>query len=151
MASRRQAGLHTAVVLGLLASAGLFPRFALALGKEAFEAKSLQDALEALGTSAFTESSEVSLTVPERAENGALVPVAVSTTALGVKRLLILVEKNPVPLIAVFDLAESVEPALSTRVKMAQSSAVYGVAITADGKAVYSRKEVSVTVGSCDV
>ncbi|MDB5778508.1 MAG: thiosulfate-binding protein SoxY [Polaromonas sp.] len=151
MPSRRQASLHTAVVWGLLASTGLLPRFALALGKEAFEAKSLQEALETLGAGALTESSEVTLSVPESAENGALVPVAVSTTAPGAKRLLILVEKNPVPLIAVFNLSESVEPALSTRVKMAQSSAVYGVAITADGQTLYSRKEVRVTVGSCDI
>lgn len=98
----------------------------------------------------MTESRNVTLTGPDAAENGAVVPFAVSSTLPGVERLLILVEKTPASLIALFNVSESVEPAFSTRVKLAQSSGVYAVAIMADGKAFYVRKEVRVTRGSCD-
>ena len=149
MQSRRQALKYTAVLPGLLACTGLFPQFAFAFSKEAFEASNIQDALKALGTDALTESRDVTLAGPDFAENGAVVPFAVSTTLPGVKRLLILVEKNPDSLVALFNVSESVEPAFSTRVKLAQSSDVYAVAIMADGKAMYARKEVRVTLGSC--
>jgi sulfur-oxidizing protein SoxY len=149
MQSRRQALKHTAVVAGLLASTGLFPQFAFAFSKEAFEAKNIPDTLKALGAGALTESKDVTLTGPDIAENGAVVPFAISTTLPGVKRLLLLVEKNPASLIALFNVSDSVEPAFSTRAKMGQSSDVYAVAIMADGKAMYAKKEVKVTLGGC--
>jgi sulfur-oxidizing protein SoxY len=37
----------------------------------------------------------------------------------------------------------------STRAKMGQSSDVYAVAITNDGKAFFAKKEVKVTLGGC--
>lgn len=149
MQSRRQALKHTAVVAGLLASTGLFPQFAFAFNKDAFEAKNIPDTLKALGTGALTESKDVTLTAPDIAENGAVVPFAISTTLPGVKRLLLLVEKNPASLIALFNVSDSIEPAFSTRAKMGQSSDVYAVAIMADGKAMYAKKEVKVTLGGC--
>jgi sulfur-oxidizing protein SoxY len=149
MQSRRQALKHTAVVAGLLASTGLFPQFAFAFNKDAFEAKNIPDTLKALGAGALTESKDVTLTGPDIAENGAVVPFAISTTLPGVKRLLLLVEKNPASLIALFNVSDSVEPAFSTRAKMGQSSDVYAVAIMADGKAMYAKKEVKVTLGGC--
>jgi sulfur-oxidizing protein SoxY len=63
--------------------------------------------------------------------------------------LLLLVEKNPVPLVALFHVAPSVEPVFSIRAKLAQSSAVYAVALMDDGRALYARREVRVTLGSC--
>ncbi len=149
MQSRRQALKKTAVVAGLLASTGLFPQFAFAFSKGGFEAKSIQDALKALGAGALVESKDVTLTGPDIAENGAVVPFAASTTLPGVKRLLILVEKNPFPLVALFNVSDSVEPAFSTRAKMGQSSDVYAVAIMGDGKALFAKKEVKVTLGGC--
>ncbi|MFZ2388316.1 MAG: thiosulfate oxidation carrier protein SoxY [Polaromonas sp.] len=149
MHSRRQALKKTAIVAGLLASTGMFPQFAFAFNKDAFEAKSVQDTLKALGAGALTESKDVTITGPDIAENGAVVPLAVSTTLPGVKRLLVLVEKNPASLIALFNVSESVEPAFSIRAKMGQSSDVYAVAIMADGKALFAKKEVKVTLGGC--
>ena len=149
MHSRRQALKKTAVVAGLLASTGLFPQFAFALNKDAFEAKGVQDALKALGAGPLTESKDVTITGPDIAENGAVVPLAVSTTLPGVKRLLILVEKNPAALIALFNMTDSIEPAFSTRAKMGQSSDVYAVALMGDGKVLYAKKEVKVTLGGC--
>jgi sulfur-oxidizing protein SoxY len=61
----------------------------------------------------------------------------------------ILVEKNPNTLAASFDVSDAVESNFSTRVKMGQSSDVYAVAITSDGRALFAKKEVKVTLGGC--
>ena len=152
MQSRRQALKKTAVVAGLLTSTGLFPHLALAsvaASKAGFEAKNIPDAIKALGAGVLVASKDVSLTAPDIAENGAVVPLAASTTLPGIKRLLILVEKNPFPLVAVFNVSDSVDPAISTRARMGQSSDVYAVAIMGDGKALFAKKEVKVTLGGC--
>ncbi len=149
MQSRRQALKQTAVVAGLLASTGLFPQLALAFNKNAFDAKTLQDAIKAYGGGSLAESKDVSITAPDIAENGAVVPLGVSTTLPGAKRLLLLVEKNPSALVAMFNVTDSVEPAFSTRAKMGQSSDVYAVAIMGDGKVLFAKKEVKVTLGGC--
>lgn len=149
MQSRRQALKKTALVAGLLASTGLFPQFAFAFSKEAFEAKSIADVLKTLGKGAPTESKDVTITGPDIAENGAVVPLGVSTTLPGVKQLLVLVEKNPAALIALFNVTDAVDPAFSIRAKMGQSSDVYAVAIMNDGKALFAKKEVKVTLGGC--
>jgi sulfur-oxidizing protein SoxY len=91
----------------------------------------------------------VTITGPDIAENGAAVPVAAATALPGVKRLLLLVEKNPAMLTALFDVSDAVEANISTRVKMAQSSNVFAVAMMADGKVLYAVKEVKVTLGGC--
>ena len=77
MQTRRQTLKQSAVVAGLLAGTGLFPQYALAFNKAAFEAKNLNDALKALGASgAPAASTSVTLTAPDIAENGAVVPLA---------------------------------------------------------------------------
>jgi sulfur-oxidizing protein SoxY len=149
MQTRRETLKQGAVVAGLLAATGLFPQHAFAFNKAAFEAKSVADAVKAFGGGAPTESKDVTLTAPDIAENGAVVPMGVATTLAGVKHVLILVEKNPSALVAKFDVTDAVEPNFSTRAKMGQSSDVYAVAITSDGKALYAKKEVKVTLGGC--
>jgi len=147
--TRRQTLQHGATVAGLLAATGLSPRAAFAWTNAAFDAKTVNDALKAYGGGAPAESKDVQLTAPDIAENGAVVPMGVATTLPNVKQLLLLVEKNPSPLVAKFDVNASVEPNFLTRAKMGQSSDVYAVAITADGKALYAKKEVKVTLGGC--
>jgi sulfur-oxidizing protein SoxY len=150
MQTRREMLGHGAAVAALLASAGLLPSAAQAAWNEAaFGAKSLQDVVKALGGSAPTESKDVTVTGPDIAENGAVVPVGASTTLSGVKQLALLVEKNPNALAAVFELTDKVAPTISTRVKMGQSSNVYAVAMTSDGKVLYAVKEIKVTLGGC--
>lgn len=149
MQTRRETLKQSAVVAGLLASAG-FPQFAqAAFNKTAFDAKSVQEAVKAAGGGTIAESKDVTITGPDIAENGAVVPLGVSTSLAGVKQLLILVEKNPSTLVALFHVSDAVEASFSTRAKMGQSSDVYAVAILADGKAVYAKKEVKVTLGGC--
>ena len=76
-------------------------------------------------------------------------PVGCATTLPGVKRLLLLVEKNPNVLAAVFNVTDAIEANLSTRTKMGQSSNVFAVAMMGDGKVLYAAKEIKVTLGGC--
>jgi sulfur-oxidizing protein SoxY len=149
MQNRRETLRQALAVAGMLGATGLFPQYALAFNKAAFDAKTIADALKAYGASAPTESKDVTLTAPDIAENGAVVPLAAASTLPNVKAILMLVEKNPNALSAKFDVSDMVEPSFSTRVKMGQTSDVYAVAITADGKAHYAKKEVKVTLGGC--
>jgi sulfur-oxidizing protein SoxY len=149
MQNRRETLRQSLAVAGLLGATGLFPQYAFAFTKSAFEAKNVNDAVKAYGASAPVESKDVTLTAPDIAENGAVVPMAVASTLPGVKHLLVMVEKNPNTLVAKFDVSDAVEPAFSTRAKMGQTSDVYAVAITSDNKAYFAKKEVKVTLGGC--
>jgi sulfur-oxidizing protein SoxY len=149
MQNRRETLRQSLAVAGLLGATGLFPQYAFAFTKSAFEAKSVNDAAKAYGASAPVESKDVTLTAPDIAENGAVVPMAVASTLPNVKALLVMVEKNPNTLVAKFDVSDAVEPAFSTRAKMGQTSDVYAVAITSDNKAYFAKKEVKVTLGGC--
>ena len=153
MTTRRSALTSAAKVAGLLLATGMLPSMVAAqtagFNAKAFDTKSMADLMKALGASAPTESKDVSVTGPEIAENGAVVPIGAATTLTGVKRLLILVEKNPSILSAMFDVSDAVDANFTTRVKMGQSSNVYAVAIMADGKAMFAQREVKVTLGGC--
>jgi sulfur-oxidizing protein SoxY len=54
-------------------------------------------------------------------------------------------------LAAVFQLSDAIEPNLNTRIKMNQSSWVYAVAMTADGRTLFARRDVKITLGGCGV
>lgn len=149
MQTRRKTLKQSAAVVGLLASTGLFPQYAFAYNKVAFEAKNLAEVLKAVGAGAPVESKDVTIGGPDIAENGAVVPLTASTTLSGVKQMLILVEKNPAAMIAMFNVTDSVEANFATRAKMGQSSDVYAVAVMVDGKTFFAKKEVKVTLGGC--
>lgn len=153
MQDRREFLGQSAKVAALLAALGAWPKSAFAQGaawpSAAFDAKTMADVMKALGAGAPIESKDVSITGPDIAENGAVVPVGVATTAPGAKKLLLLVEKNPNMLSAAFDVSDSIDANFSTRVKMSQSSNVYVVALTGDGKALFAQKEIKVTLGGC--
>lgn len=150
MQTRRELLARSAGVAGMLAGLGLLPATAQAAwNAKAFEAKTMSDLMAALGGAAPAESKDVTITGPDIAENGAVVPVGCATTLPNVKRMLILVEKNPNLLTAAFDVTDAVEPSFSTRVKMGQSSNVIAVAMLADGKVLFAQKEVKVTLGGC--
>jgi sulfur-oxidizing protein SoxY len=143
----------SAKVAALLAAVGLAPQLAKAqaasYNSAAFEAKNMADAMKALGAAVPVASKDVTVTAPDIAENGAVVPVGAAAALPGVKRLLILVEKNPAALAAMFEPSDAVEANISTRVKLGQSSNVFAVAILNDGKVLFAQKEVKVTLGGC--
>ncbi len=113
----------------------------------AFDAKSLDDALQALG-STQPASAEIVIDVPDLAENGAIVPVNVTCRASGTREISIVVSSNPNPLVARFTIPEGTEAFVSTRVKMAESGRVYAV-VKADGQLLSAFKDVKVIVGGC--
>lgn len=114
---------------------------------QAFQAKTLQDALAALGGPA-QRSSDIAFNSPEIAENGAVVPVGIQSGIPGTEQIAILVEQNPSPLAAVFDIPEGTEPTVNTRVKVSKTSRLY-VAVKAQGKLYLTSRETKVTLGGC--
>ena len=153
MQTRREMLARSAHLAGLLAALGLLPGVAAAQAeswnKAAFDAKTMPDLMKALGGGTPVASPDVTITGPDIAENGAVVPVGAATHLPGVKRMLLLVEKNPALMSAMFDVNDAIEPNFSTRVKMGQSSNVYAVAMMNDGRVLYAAKEVKVTLGGC--
>ena len=140
-----------ASLFALLASAGmLLPEAALAAdwNQKAFEAKNLKDALGAMGAGTPANSNDIVITAPEIAENGAVVPVAAASKLQGTESIAILIAKNPTALAASFDIPAGTEPAISTRIKMAETSDVY-VLVKAQGKFYAAKKEIKVTIGGC--
>lgn len=139
-----------AALLSALAAAGIIaPGMALAdWNKAAFEAKSLADTLKAMGAASAPDSKDVQVTGPDIAENGAVVPVGVSTGLPNVTMVAILIEKNPNVLAASFTLPEGTEANVQTRVKMGQTSNVYAL-VKSDGKFFMATKEIKVTLGGC--
>jgi len=144
-------GSLAASAVGVAVGSGLLtPRMVLAAWpEEAFGAKTLGDAVKALtGADEITESEDVKLGVPEIAENGAVVPVKVSTSIEGVESISVIAVNNPSPLIASIDLGEGAEGFVSTRIKMGKSGDVVAV-VKANGKLYSAKKEVKVTIGGC--
>ena len=137
----------------MLVAVGMLPSLASAqaagYNAAAFDAKTIADLMKALGAGAPVESKDVTVSGPDIAENGAVVPVGAATALPGVKRMLLLVEKNPSVMTAMFDMTDAVDSNFSTRVKMGQSSDVYAVAMMNDGKVLFAKKEIKVTLGGC--
>lgn len=140
-------------VLGLFVAAGVItPEEAAAQqadwNKAAFEAKDVAGVVKGFGGDAAATSDKITVTGPDIAENGAVVPVGATTTLANVQMIALLVEKNPNALAAAFMLTPESEPFVTTRVKMGQSSDVYAL-VKADGKFHVAKKEIKVTLGGC--
>jgi sulfur-oxidizing protein SoxY len=141
------AGSAVAVAVG----AGLLsPRTVLAAWpKAAFEAKNVEDAMNKLfGSAANTPSGDIKIKAPDIAENGAVVPVSISTSLGKVDSIAVIAEKNCTPLASNFKLGANAIPNVSTRIKMGKTSDVIAV-VKANGKAYSARKNVKVTIGGC--
>ena len=138
-------------VLGLAAAAGLFKpgsAWAEAWNKAAFDTKSFNDAVKAMGGASAAESKDIVITSPDIAENGAVVPFTIASKLPKTESMALLVEKNPSILAANFGIPDGTEPWVNTRVKMGQTSNVIAL-VKADGKFYYASKEVKVTLGGC--
>ena len=152
MSENRRDFMKLTGVFGLLAAAGLLTTreaFAQqqAWNKAAFETKSMADTYKVLGGTP-AESADISITAPDIAENGAVVPVGVTSKIPNTQAVYILVEKNPNMLAAGFNIPQGTEPNVATRIKMGQTSNVYAVVKAAD-KYYVASKEVKVTLGGC--
>ncbi len=116
--------------------------------KAAFETKSLNDTVKALGGAGVAPSSDISINAPDIAENGAVVPIGVASKIPNTQAVYILVEKNPNSLAAGFNIPAGTEPSVTTRIKMGQTSNVHAV-VKAGDKFFVATKEVKVTLGGC--
>jgi sulfur-oxidizing protein SoxY len=137
--------LAAAMVAGLLR-----PADALAdRNKSAFDSKTIADALKNLNVAATVESSEIAIRAPDIAENGAVVPIEIQSNIPGTRSISVLIEKNPFPYVASFDVSQGALPFVALRVKMGESSNVRVLVAAADGKFYSAVKEVKVTIGGC--
>ena len=143
-------GAAGAGTVAVAVAAGLLkPTRALAAwNKDAFEAKNVGDAMKGLGISGPTDSKDITIKAPDIAENGAVVPVEVTSGIAGTTSIAIIAEKNGTPLIGDFALSGGTQGFISTRIKMGQTSLVRAV-VKAGGKSYTAAKEVKVTIGGC--
>ena len=72
---------------------------AAAWNKPAFDATKLQDALQALAIQGEISSNEINLVAPDRAENGAIVQIEVTSKIPNTEVIYVLVEHNPTALL----------------------------------------------------
>lgn len=138
-------------LLAVLMGAGLLrPGFAFAAdwNQAAFGASDLAGTLKAIGATDAAPSTEVVLTAPDIAENGAVVPVSISSKLPNTQSISVIVERNPNPLAASFEIPAGTEAGITTRVKMGQTSNLIAL-VKADGKYYSASKEVKVTLGGC--
>jgi len=138
-------------VLAVALAAGLLRPtrvFAADWNKAAFESKAMTDALKSIGAAGASESTEILIKAPDIAENGAVVPIEVTSRIAGAESLALLAEKNPFPLMAYIDLTNGAEAYVNTRFKMGQTS-VIKVVVKAGGKSYIASREIKVTIGGC--
>jgi sulfur-oxidizing protein SoxY len=147
----RRAVLRNGAALGAAIAAGLLrPADALAeWNRPAFESKTLSDALANLKMPAPIETKDIAIRAPDIAENGAVVPIEVQSNVPGSRTLVVLVEKNPFPYAASFDVSRGALPFVALRLKMGETSNVRVVVAAADGKFYTAAKEVKITIGGC--
>lgn len=141
----------SAGTLALAAAAGMLKTSAVSAAewnKDAFAAKAVSEALKSIGATNLIESKDITITAPDIAENGAVVPIAVTSKIPNTQSIAIIAEKNPFPLAASFNMVGGGEGYVSTRLKMGETSNVRAV-VKADGKFYTAVKEVKVTIGGC--
>ena len=145
----RGAGAAGAVFAAFAAGA-LKPSDALAVtwNKDAFAAKSTIDAFKALNVTSPMDSKDIVIRAPDIAENGAVVPIDITSNIPGTESISLFIEKNPFPYVATFDMSKGAVPYVHVRVKMGQTSPVR-VVVAAGGKYYQAAKEVKVTIGGC--
>ena len=144
-------GTVASSMLGVAASAGLLtPQMVLAAWpKTAFDAKTVEDAMDAaMGASSASESGDIKIKAPDIAENGAVVPITISTGMSGVESIAVFIAKNPAPLACSYELGSKTEGFISCRVKMGKTSDLIAV-VKSGGKLYSAKKTVKVTIGGC--
>ena len=136
--------------MALAAVAGLLKHsdaLAAAWNKSAFESKAVADALKGLGATNLIETKDIIITAPDIAENGAVVPIAVTSKLPNTQSISIIAEKNPFPLTSTYDVTGA-DSYVSVRLKIGQTSNVRAI-VKADGKFYTAAKEVKITIGGC--
>jgi sulfur-oxidizing protein SoxY len=149
MKTSRRSAIKTTGAFATLVSLGLITQSQAqaAVDRASFSVKTLDDALKAIGGTP-ANSDQVTVVSPDIAENGAVVPVGITSKLPNTTDLYIIIEKNPTPFAASFMIPTGTLPEVQTRVKMGQSTNVVAV-VKADGKLFSATKETKVTLGGC--
>ena len=132
--------------LGVLLATPL--RALAAWNEQAFGAKTAADALKGIGAPSPTPSKDIVIEAPQIAENGAVVPIEISSNIPGTSSIAVVIEKNPFPLAGRFEFKEGALPFVKLNVKMGETSDVRVVAV-AGGKHFSASREIKVTIGGC--
>jgi sulfur-oxidizing protein SoxY len=119
-----------------------------AWNEQAFGAKTAADALKNIGASGAASSKDILIEAPQIAENGAVVPIEISSSIPGTTSIAVVIEKNPFPLAGKFDFKEGALPFVKLNVKMGETSDVRVVAV-AGGRQYFATREIKVTIGGC--
>jgi sulfur-oxidizing protein SoxY len=136
-------------MVAALAFGILRPLAALAAwNKEAFGAKTAAEAQKGLGVGEAAPSKDLVIEAPQIAENGAVVPIEVSSNIPGTTAIAVLIDKNPFPLAGRFEFKEGALPFVKLNVKMGETSDVRAIA-EAGGRHYVATREVKVTIGGC--
>lgn len=144
---KRRELIKASALMSSLAAIGLLPAGLAWAQTDAFAARSVADVLKALGAEPVA-SDQVQLTSPDIAENGAVVQVGVTSRLPGTQEIAVLVEKNPMPLVATYSIPAGTDAFVQMRAKMGQSTQVWAL-VKADGKWFSAQKETKVTLGGC--
>ena len=119
-----------------------------AWNEQAFGAKSAGEALQSIGAAGAAPSKDIVIEAPQIAENGAVVPIEISSNIPGTTAIAVVIEKNPFPLASRFEFKEGALPFVKLNVKMGETSDVRVVAM-AGGKSFTAAREIKVTIGGC--
>lgn len=137
-------------ITGTIAAMCLAPKMVLAAlwNKPAFETTKMVEALQSLGAELAVSSDKINIQAPDKAENGAIVQVAIDSQLALTESIAILVEKNPTPLIATYQFSEHMAGYVVTRIKMADTSDIT-VLVKAGGVFYKNTKNVVVLESGC--
>lgn len=144
-------GVSAGLVLPLLGTGLLHPERVLASEwkTRAFTARSASDALQQLALTGATESRDIVINAPEIAENGAKVDIEIASNLPGTRSLLLLADRNPMPLCAELNFSGTALPYAKVQIKLAESTRIRALARTSDGRTHVAIREVKVTLGGC--
>lgn len=144
---RRREVLRFAGLITTLMACGVRISDARAAAPTAFDATLMSDVMRSLGSTPVP-SDAIDLEMPELTENGAMVPVAVTSRLPKTEQILLLADSNPFPMVALFEVSAGTEPYISTRVKLAQTCTVHAI-VKADGRLYSVTKNAAVISGGC--
>ncbi len=140
-----------ALLTPLLGTGLLTPSRVLAAewNRNAFTARSINDALKAYSGSNSADSRDILINAPEIAENGAKVEVDITSNIENSRSLAVFADKNPMPLCAIIEFSEPALPYARVQIKLAETTRVRAMIKTADGKTYVAFREIKVTLGGC--
>ena len=146
-ASRRQAlAALGAMALGMCAPLRVWAQ--VTWNRAAFEARSALEALRALGAQSASESRDILIDAPQIAENGALVPIDITSQLAGTRTISVIAEKNPFPLAVRFEFRDGALPYARVNLKLSESTLVR-VVVEAGTRVYQHAREIKVTAGGC--